>query len=75
MFSSKVRGGKTFAAEQKTRQFKKMLYKTKALDKRLNKKIKKPKHIQKARNNLNNTKSGKYGFTPEQIESKSIKGV
>ena len=33
MFSTKVRGGKAFAAEQKIREFKKLLFKTKKLHK------------------------------------------
>ena len=38
IFSSKVRGSKAFAAEQKIREFKKLLFKTKALDKKLGRK-------------------------------------
>lgn len=37
-FSSKFCSGKVFAAKQKIRDFKKLLFKTKALDKRLIKK-------------------------------------
>ena len=72
MFSSKVRGGKAFA-EQKIREFNKLLLKSKVLDKKLKKRIKINKLIQKATNNLNNIKPVKYGLTPKQIESKSIK--
>ena len=71
MFSSKVRGSKDFAAEQKIREFKKLLFQTKALDKRLKKRIIPKKFIQKATNHLKNIKSVKYGFTPEQMEQKS----
>ena len=39
IFSSKVRGSKAFAAEQKIREFKKLLFKTKALDKKLGRKL------------------------------------
>ena len=38
IFSSKVRGSKAFAAEQKIREFKKLLFKTRALDKKLGRK-------------------------------------
>ena len=37
MLSSGVRGGKEFAAEQKIKELKKFLFKTKALDKRVKK--------------------------------------
>ena len=33
MFSTKLRGGKAFAAEQKIREFKKLLFKSKRLHK------------------------------------------
>ena len=33
MFSTKLRGGKVFAAEQKIREFKKLLFKSKRLNK------------------------------------------
>ena len=57
MFSSKVRSSKDFAAEQKIREFKKLLFQTKALDKRLKKRIIPKKFIQKATNHLKNIKS------------------
>ena len=59
-------------AEQKTREFKKLLFKEKVLDKPL-KKVKPNKLISKATSNLNNIKLIKHGFASEQIESKSIK--
>ena len=37
MFSSRVRGGKAFAAEQKIREFKKLLFKSRSLHKIINK--------------------------------------
>ena len=43
IFNSKVRGGKTFAAEQKIREIKKLLFKSKALDKKLTKRIRSTK--------------------------------
>ena len=56
MFSIKVRGGKAFAAEQKIREFKKLLLKMKNLLKYSKKRIKPDEVIRKATNNLNNTK-------------------
>ena len=70
IFSSKDCGRKV--AEQKTREFKKLLFKEKVLDKPL-KKVKPKKLISQATSNLNNIKLIKYGFASEQIESKSIK--
>ena len=40
MFHHKVRGGKAFAKEQKIREFKKLLYKSKRLEKDKGKRIK-----------------------------------
>ena len=59
MFSTRVRGGKAFAAEQKIREFKNLLFKNKVVEKRLNNRIKPNKLILKATNNLNNTKTAK----------------
>ena len=39
MFSTRVRGGKAFAAEQKIREFKKLLLKVKALYKKIKLKL------------------------------------
>ena len=39
IFSTKIRGGKAFAAEQKIREFKKLLLKTKYLYKKARKKL------------------------------------
>ena len=47
MFYSKVRGGKAFAVEQKIREFKKLLFRIKAWDKRLGKKIRPNKLIER----------------------------
>ena len=57
MFSSRVRGGKAFAAEKKIREFKKILFKSKKLQKK-NKKGKRldsKKLIIKAVENMNKT--------------------
>ena len=70
MFSTKVRGGKAFAAEQKIREFKKLLLKMKNLLKSSTKKIKPNEVIRKVTNNLNNTKTAKYQIEPEEVEKK-----
>ena len=54
MFSTKVRGGKAFAAEQKIRELKKLLLKGKSNDKRNKIKINLNKLIQRATNNPKN---------------------
>ena len=73
MFSTKTRGGKAFAAEQKIREFKKILFRSKRLHKstktsRLNAK----KLIRNAVQNMNNTNSQKYELPPNTIEKKSL---
>ena len=73
MFSSKHRGGKVFAAEQKIRYLKRLLLKSKNNNKRNKVRIKPLKLIQKATNNLNKTPTQKYGVEHEQVESKSLK--
>ena len=69
MFSTRVRGGKAFAAEQKIREFKKLLLKIKALYK---KKFKPNEIIKKATTNINKTKGTKYQIEPEYVERKSL---
>ena len=72
MFSTKIRVVKAFAAKQKIREFKKRL--CKAIERRLAKRIKPNKLIQKAANILNKTKSAKYGFAPaEHISDEQFK--
>ena len=66
MFSTRVRGGKTFAAEQKIREFKKLLLKVKALYKKNKTKIKPNKLIKKVTMNMNKTKTAKYQIEPEK---------
>ena len=72
MFSSKYRGGKAYVAEQKIREFKKILFRVKKIYKRLKKRLNSTKLIKKAVQNMNNTKT-KYGFEPELIEKTSSK--
>ena len=74
MFSSRLRSGKAFAAEQKIREFKKILFKSRSLHKifKKNKRLNSKKIIQKAVENMNKTNSEKYGLPPETIEKKTL---
>ena len=72
MFSSRLRGGKAFAAEQKIREFKKILFKTKNTYRISKKKINSKKIIKKAIENMNKTNSEKYGLPPEMIEKRTL---
>ena len=59
MFSTKTRGGKAFAAKQKIRELKKVLLKSKIIEKRSGKRLKLKKLIKKGTSNLNKACSGK----------------
>ena len=68
MFHTKLRGGKAFAAEQKIRWFKKILLRSKRLEKLKKNRIKPNNLIKKATQNMNETISTKYSLAPETIE-------
>ena len=70
MFTSSVRGGKAFAAEQKIREPK--TRKSKLNSQKL--KITPTKIIQNSALNMNNMKSIKYRLSPEEIEKQSLAG-
>ena len=73
MFSTKGRGEKAFAAEQKIREFKKLLFKSKKHHKATKtSRVDLRKLIRNAVQNMNNTNSQKYGLPPEKIEEKSL---
>ena len=72
MFSTRLRGGKAFAAEQKIRELKKVIFKTKRRYKLQKKKINSREIIKKAVENLNRINSEKYGLPPDIIEKKSL---
>ena len=72
MFSSRIRGGKAFAAEQKIRELKKILFKTKNVYRMSKKKINSKKIIEKAIENMNKTNPEKYGLPPEVIEKRTL---
>ena len=72
MFSTRVRGGKAFAAEQKIREFKKLLLKIKSLYKKNGMRVKPNVLIKKTTTNMNKTKTTKYQIEPEYVEKKSL---
>ena len=72
MYNSNRRSGKEFAAEQKLRELKKLLLRSKRIKKLLGKRVKPSELIKKATFNLNNTRSAKYDFSAKQIEEKSL---
>ena len=72
MFHTKLRGGKAFAAEQKIREFKKLLLKTKHLTKGDRKRLKPLKVIKNVVENLNKTPSPKYEIPPETVEKSTL---
>ena len=72
VYSTHLRGGKAFAAEQKIRERKKLLLRSKRIENIKGKCIKPNELIKKATFNLNNTKSAKYVYSPEQIEEQAL---
>ena len=69
-FTSSVRGGNAFAAEQKIRELKTRISKINA--QKL--KISPQKIMQTSTLNMNLVKSSKYGLSPEEIERRSLSG-
>ena len=72
MFHTKIRGGKASAAEQKIREFKIILFRSKRLEKERGKRLKPNDLIKKAAQNMNETISTKYQLAPETIEKRSL---
>ena len=73
MFSTKTRGGKAFAAEQKIIEFKKILFRSKCLHKATKtSRLVAKKLIRNAVQNMNNRNSQKYELAPNTIEKKSL---
>ena len=73
MFSTAVRGGKAFAAEQKLRELKKRLSRLLILQRNSKTKLKSPNIlIQKAVENMNSLPTAKYGAEPDKIEKRSL---
>ena len=69
MYSTNLRDGKAFAAEQKIRELKKTLLRSKRMKKFKGKGIKSNELIRKATFSLNNTRSG---YSPQQIEEEAL---
>ena len=72
LFHSKLRGGKAFVAEQKIREFKKILLKSKRFIKRKGQQLRPLQVIKKAVENMNETISTKYGVSPESVEKSTF---
>ena len=73
MFSTAVRGGKAFAAEQKLRELKKRLSRLLVLQRNSKTKLKSPNILmQKAVENMNSLPTAKYGVEPDKVEKRSL---
>ena len=75
MFNSRVRRGKTYAAEQKIREFEKLLFKSQKAHKATSTSTRfdSKKLIRKEMANMNNIQSQKYGYPPEAIKKNEVK--
>ena len=69
MFSTSVRGGKAFAAEQKIRELKTRVAKLNGQKLKVSPK----KIIEMSMTNMNIQSSKKYGFSPEEVGKKALK--
>ena len=72
VFSTNIRGGKAFAAEQKIRELKKRVFKFKNLNKGDKLKRRPNEIIRQVTNNMNRTISEKYGVEPEKIDRENL---
>ena len=72
MFSTAVREGKAFAAEQKLRELKKRISKIKAIEKNSSKKISPYQIITKSVENMYSLPTAKYKQVPNDVESKTL---
>ena len=68
MFMTSIRGGKTFAAEQKKRKLKSRIAKLKGISDKIKAKISPATIIKQSAENMNNVKSKKYGISPNGNE-------
>ena len=68
MFSTSLRGGKAFAAEQKIRELKTRIAKLKSQKLKISHK----KIIEILRANMNIRLSAKYGFSPKELEKRAL---
>ena len=65
MFHKQLAGGKAFAAEQKVREFKKILLRSNRFEKMNKNRIRLNPFINNAAENMNERASTKYGLAPE----------
>ena len=72
IFHTKVCGWKVFAIEQKIREFKKTLLRSKRFEKLRKNRIKPSNLIRIAAQNMNETISTKYNLMPQTIEKRSL---
>ena len=72
MFHMHLRGGKAFPAEQKIREFKKNLLRSKRFEKMKKTRIRPNQLIKNAAENMNETVTNKYGLAPEDTEKRSL---
>ena len=72
MFSTVVRGGKAFAAEQKIRELKKRISQLLLLNKNTKTRKRPNEIISKAADNMNSIPTIKYGVAPNTVEEKSL---
>ena len=72
MFTTSVRGGKVFAAEQNIRELKAKVSKIKAISNEQKAKVSAATIIQKSAENMNAMNSQKYGISPDEVEEKSL---
>ena len=68
MFTTSIRDGKVFAAEQKIRELKSRIAKLKAISDKNKAKIPPTTIIRQSAENMNDVKSEKYGISPNDIE-------
>ena len=73
MFSGRVRGKKAYVAEQKIREFKKLLFQSKRQHKATStNRFDSRNLMRKAAENMNSINSQKYGYAPNAIEEKAV---
>ena len=72
MFHTRLWGGKAFAAEQKIREFKKLLLRGKRLEKQQGWRLRPIELIKKVTLHMNNVNSTKYELAPQTIEKRSL---
>ena len=72
MFSTVVRGGNAFAAQQKLRELKKRIFTLKALEKEISKRVNPYEIIKKSVDNMNSQPTTKYKQVPNDIEKNTL---